>query len=144
MRSQAARKSSLNSFAILSEFAPLPPAGDVARLLPIIHQAALEARRGGLDIQMLVGLILYFFLSPLTTAAFKNFGAAMSNPILRFFAIEHILYMIVAVALGHVGRTLAKKATEAVAKHRISAILYGLAVVVILLAIPWSRPLFRL
>jgi hypothetical protein len=38
-----------------------------------------------LDVQMLLGLILYIFLSPITTAAFKNFGAAMSNPILRFF-----------------------------------------------------------
>lgn len=97
-----------------------------------------------LDVQMLLGLILYFFLSPITTAAFKNFGAAMSNPVMRFFTVEHIFYMIIAVVLGHVGRTLAKKATETMARHRVSAILYGLAVVIILLAIPWSRPLFRL
>ena len=29
------------------------------------------------------------------------------------------------------------------AKHRMAAILFGLATLAILLAIPWSRPLFR-
>ena len=96
-----------------------------------------------LDVQMLLGLILYIFLSPITRAAFKNFGAAMSDGTLRFFAVEHILYMVIAVVLGHVGRTLSKKATQATAKHRIAAILFGLATLAILLAIPWSRPLFR-
>jgi hypothetical protein len=41
------------------------------------------------------------------------------------------------------GRALSKKATEPVAKHRMAAILFGLATLAILLAIPWSRPLFR-
>ena len=96
-----------------------------------------------LDVQMLLGLILYFFLSPITQAAFKNLGAAMSDATLRFFTLEHLLYMLVAVVLGHVGRALSKKATEPVAKHRMAAILFGLATLAILLAIPWSRPLFR-
>ena len=96
-----------------------------------------------LDVQMLLGLILYIFLSPITQAAFKNLGAAMSDATLRFFTLEHLLYMLVAVVLGHVGRALSKKATEPVAKHRMAAILFGLATLAILLAIPWSRPLFR-
>src|SRR5512136_2373351 len=66
-----------------------------------------------LDVQMLLGLILYIFLSPITQAAFKNFGAAMSDATLRFFTIEHLLYMVVAVVLGHVGRALSKQATQA-------------------------------
>ena len=96
-----------------------------------------------LDVQMLLGLILYIFLSPITQAAFKNLGAAMSDVTLRFFTLEHFFYMLVAVVLGHVGRALSKKATEPVAKHRMAAILFGLATLAILLAIPWSRPLFR-
>ena len=97
-----------------------------------------------LDIQLLLGLILYIFLSPLTQAAFKDFGAAMANANLRFFALDHVAMMVIAVVLGHVGRALSKKATEAVAKHRLAGILYGLAVLAILMAIPWGRPLIRL
>jgi hypothetical protein len=97
----------------------------------------------GLDVQLLIGLILYIFLSPLTQAAFQNFGAAMANSDLRFYAVEHILMMVIAVVLGHAGRALSKKATESAAKHRLAAILYGLAVLAVLFAIPWSRPLFR-
>ncbi len=111
--------------------------------------AKLDERLGllfstSLDVQMLLGLILYIFLSPITQAAFKNLGAAMSDVTLRFFTLEHFLYMLVAVVLGHVGRALSRKATEPVAKHRMAAILFGLATLAILLAIPWSRPLFRL
>lgn len=104
-----------------------------------------------LDVQMLLGLILYIFLSPITQAAFKNPSAAMSDATLRFFTLEHILYMVVAVVLGHVGRTLSKKATESTAKYRVAAILFGLATLAILIAIPWpfmaagiGRPWFRL
>jgi hypothetical protein len=96
-----------------------------------------------LDVQVLLGLILYFFLSPLTQAAFKNLGAAMSDATLRFFTVEHISFMIVAVVLAHIGRALSKKAAEAAAKHRLAAILFGLATLAILIGIPWSRPLFR-
>ncbi len=96
-----------------------------------------------LDIQMLLGLILYIFLSPITQAAFKNFSAAMSDSVTRFFTIEHILYMTIAVVVGHVGRAQSKKAIEPVAKHRMAAILFGLATLAILFAIPWNRPLFR-
>lgn len=44
-----------------------------------------------LDTQPLLGLILYVFLSPLTTQIFRNFSAAMSDPAVRFFGLEHLL-----------------------------------------------------
>jgi len=103
-----------------------------------------------LDVQLLLGLVLYIFLSPLAQAAFRDFGAAMSNPVLRFFAVEHILTMVVAVILAHVGRALSRRATEAQARHRRAVILYGLATLVILVAVPWpfmtgvGRPWIRL
>ena len=110
---------------------------------------ALDNRLGVLfsssvDVQLLLGLLLYFFLSPITGAALKNFGAAMSNPELRFFAVEHVIVMFAAVILAHVGRTLSKKAAEAASKHRLAAIFFGLAILAIAFAIPWSRPLIRL
>ncbi len=94
------------------------------------------------DLQFLVGLVLYAFVSPITKTAFQNFGAAMKNPDLRFYAVEHILLMVVALVLIHIGRSKSKKASSSVKKHRTAAIFYTLSLVLILAGIPWSRALF--
>lgn len=95
-----------------------------------------------LDIQLLLGLILYIFLSPITRSAFGNLGAAMSNPTARFFTLEHLLYMVAAVVLVHVGAVTARRAEDPVVKHRWAAVFFTLAVLAIILGMPWSRPLF--
>lgn len=100
-----------------------------------------------LDLQMLLGLGLYLFLSPFTSAAFDDFGAAMKNPGLRFWAVEHVVGMIVGIALAHIGRKRVAKAAAA-RKHRLAAIFFGLALLAILASIPWpgmpnGRELFR-
>ena len=97
----------------------------------------------GMDVQLLLGLLLYFVLSPITTTAFSDFGAAMSDGNVRFFVVEHIFAMVLAVALVHIGRSRAKKAADALSKHKTAAIFFTIALLVILAAIPWSRPLFR-
>ena len=101
-----------------------------------------------LDVQMLIGLILYAFLSPVTRSGFENIQLTMRDPILRFFVVEHLVGMIVAIALAHVGRARAGKLTDAVARHRAVLIFVGLAMVALLLSIPWpgmpgGRELFR-
>jgi hypothetical protein len=96
-----------------------------------------------MDVNLLLGLLLYIFLSPVTQTAFANFGAAMGDSMLRFFVVEHILGMVVAVILAHVGRALSKKAVEPVKKYRAAAIWYTFSLLVILVMIPWWRPLFR-
>jgi heme A synthase len=102
-----------------------------------------------LDVQMLVGLILYFALSPFTSQALDDFSAAMKNPQLRFWAVEHITAMFAAVILAHVGRLLARKAATPSAKRTRLLICFGLATVLMFLSTPWpgranGRPLFRL
>jgi hypothetical protein len=102
-----------------------------------------------LDVQMLVGLILYFALSPFTQQALSNFGAAMQNAQLRFWAVEHVASMFGAVILAHVGRVLARKAPTPEAKRMRLLICFGLATILMFLATPWpgmanGRPLFRL
>lgn len=92
-----------------------------------------------MDIQFLVGIILYAFVSPVTKIAFNDFGAAMKNPELRFYAVEHILMMIIALVLVHIGRAKSKKATAPWKKHRAAAIFYGISLLLILAAIPWDR-----
>jgi len=115
---------------------------------------ALDNRLGvalsaSMDLQVLLGFILYIFLSPLTTTALQDFRAAMSNELLRYWSIEHVLLMIVALILIHVGRATSKVAEEATGKHKRAAIFFGLATLAILIAIPWpflsyGRPLIRL
>ncbi len=104
-----------------------------------------------LDVQLLVGLLLYFVASPITTGALRNFGAAMSNAVVRFYAVEHLFLMLIALVLAHVGNVLLKKRRAAAARFRLATLLFGLALIVILLAIPWpfltagaNRPWFRL
>ena len=96
-----------------------------------------------MDIQLLLGLLLYVFFSPITQAAFQDFGAAMAVQDLRFFAIEHALVMFLAVLFAHLGSMLPRKGSkDAVAKHRLAAIFFTLTVLFILAGMPWARPLF--
>jgi len=102
-----------------------------------------------LDAQLLLGLALYLWLSPMTTLAFQDFGAAMGNSALRFWAVEHIFGMVAALALAHVGRVRVRRAADAPRRHRTAAIFFGLALLAIVVTIPWpgmpaARPLVRL
>jgi uncharacterized membrane protein len=83
--------------------------------------------------QLLIGLILYAFLSPYTQAAFADMGAAMKDSTLRYFAVEHIMMMLIAVVLIQLGRTFSKKATDDVQKHRKLAV-YTTAAVLLIIA----------
>jgi len=95
-----------------------------------------------MDLQFVIGLVLYAFVSPITKAAFNDFGAAMSNPSLRFYAVEHILMMVIALALMHVGRVKSKRDIAGWKRHRSAAIFYGLSLLLVLAAIPWDRAMF--
>lgn len=97
-----------------------------------------------LDTQLLLGLLLYLFFSPITQAAFNNWSMALSTPMFRFFTIEHLAFMTVAVVLVHVGSMLSQRAEEPAAKYRTSAIFFTVAILLVLVAIPWSRPILRL
>jgi uncharacterized membrane protein YozB (DUF420 family) len=100
------------------------------------------------DLQLLLGLILYFFLSPITTSALRDFGGAMANAGTRFFAVEHSLVMVVGLVLVHIGRVMSKNGKTDLQKHQRAAVWFLIALVIILLAIPWpfmsaGRPLLR-
>jgi hypothetical protein len=98
------------------------------------------------DIQVLLGLLLYFVYSPYTALAMDDFGNAMRSPELRYWAVEHGFGMLVGVALLHIGRARVAKATDSLRKHRTAAIFFSLALIAILAAVPWpgtpnARPL---
>ena len=94
-----------------------------------------------MDIQLLLGLILYFAYSPITRQALADFGAAMGVKDLRFFGVEHVFYMVLAVVFAHLGSILARKAPESKAKFQRAAIFFGLSLLLMLLGIPWTRSL---
>ena len=123
------------------------------------HDADVSARMPGrhwdryfmlaLDLQVLFGLALYFGLSPYTTQAFADFGAAMRNPALRFWAIQHLGAMAAAVLLVRIGRALALTAKSGAARRRRRLVFFALTTVAIISGIPWpglpsGRPLIRL
>ncbi len=78
-------------------------------------------------IQLLFGLVLYF-LSPLTKGP-------MGDAMYRYWKVEHISMMIIAIILITVGNAKSKKGLNDVAKHKSIAIFFGLAFVIIVGAI---------
>lgn len=102
-----------------------------------------------IDLQLLLGLVLYFLFSPYSKIAFQNFSAAMGERTVRYFAVEHLVMMVAALLLVHIGRVLVKKAQNAVARHKRAAIWFTVTLLIIIAAIPWpflglGRPWFRL
>lgn len=92
---------------------------------------------GFIHLQLLLGLTLYFFLSPVTKAAFSDFGAAMGNAPMRYFAVEHIAVMIIGVILVTIGRSKSKRKNTDTDKFKTQAIFYTIALVIMLSRIPW-------
>ena len=100
------------------------------------------------DIQFLLGIILYFskgWFGVLTA----DFNVAISAVQTRFFAIDHLVLMLAALTLAHIGRALSRKAANAARKHRSVAMWYALSFTLMLTAVPWpftatARPWLRL
>ncbi len=100
------------------------------------------------DIQLLLGLALYFvngYFHTLTTGG----AAMMKNTFQRFYAMEHNVMMIIAIILIHIGYSSIKKNISDQAKFKRLFWFTTIAMVVILVSIPWpgrdqiGRPLFR-
>ena len=87
-------------------------------------------------IQLLFGLLLYF-LGGKGFQMLMNADNVMKEPLLRFYAVEHISMMIIAIALVTIGYSRAKKHEEARRKFRSVLIFYGIALVIIFIMIPW-------
>ena len=93
---------------------------------------------GTLRLQLIIGLVLYIFLSPITQTAFSDFGAAMKEATLRYWAVEHIFAMIVGVALAEIGRSKAKKANEDLKKFKMQLIFFTISLLIMLSKIPFT------
>ncbi|HEY0040354.1 MAG TPA: hypothetical protein VGB71_06800 [Flavisolibacter sp.] len=91
------------------------------------------------DLMLLVGIYLYF-VGPWGYKTFQNYGGmgpVMKDPTARFYAIEHLVGMLIAIVLIHIGKAQARKPIGDRAKHRRTMIFYSLALLIILVSIPW-------
>jgi len=94
---------------------------------------------------LVLGLYQYFF-GPVGFAFIKTMGmaAAMKDKVVRFWAVEHILTMLIAITLITIGHVKYKKGGS----PKTTLILYIIALLLIFAAIPWpfraeiARPLF--
>jgi len=78
-------------------------------------------------IQLLIGLVLYFLGN--------WYKADSSNAVGRYWKMEHISMMILAIILITIGNSKSKKITEAVAKHRTISVFFGLALIIVIVTI---------
>ena len=99
-------------------------------------------------IQLTLGLWLYF-ISPIVAYFLHNFSTAVHERAIRFFGMEHITMMLIAITLITIGSAKAKRKPTGKEKFKTMAIWFTVALLIILSSIPWSfsplisRPNFR-
>ncbi len=96
-------------------------------------------------VNVLIGLYQYF-AGYFGFRIFREPGF-MKQPALRFWAVEHIGGMLIAAVLITIARGVFRKPITEPAKHQKAFILYLIALILILVSIPWpgrvvGRPLF--
>jgi hypothetical protein len=99
------------------------------------HRKLFGAFLGTFHLQVVIGLVLYF-LSPLVSAAVSNMGAAMKNPALRFYGVEHIAMMLIAAVVLTIGFARTKRASDD-RKHSSTLMWVGITLLIAVVAIPW-------
>jgi hypothetical protein len=97
------------------------------------------------DLMLLIGIYLYF-VGPLGYKPIQGSGmsAVMKDPYNRFFAVEHLAGMLIAIVLIHIGKAQGKRPIGDKAKHRRTMIFYLVGLLIILASIPWPfREIFQ-
>ena len=89
--------------------------------------------------QLIIGILAYFFSAQFQFLRDKGMGEAMQQSEIRYFIIEHPLMMILAIVLITMGFSKHKRKTTSPEKFKVLAIYYGVALLFVLIRIPWSR-----
>jgi hypothetical protein len=66
-----------------------------------------------------------------------GFGAVMKDRVFRFYAVEHLTGMLIAIILITIGRGVGKKDIPDVVKHKKTFWFFLVALLIILVSIPW-------
>jgi cell division protein FtsW (lipid II flippase) len=83
-----------------------------------------------MHVQLLLGLALF------TMSGRVDFSQ-MKDAMFRFFSVEHTTMMVIAIALVTIGHAKSKKAADDAKKHKTIFIYYLIALLLVLVAIPW-------
>ncbi len=89
-------------------------------------------------LQLVFGLIMYF-MGPYPQLLAENAKEVMSDSNLRFFAVEHLVGMLVAIALITVGYSRSKRLKHDFKKFKVLLWTYLVSFILILALIPWHR-----
>lgn len=87
-----------------------------------------------LHIQLLLGFSLYFM-----QGRYRAFGVEgfMKDSAMRFFTIEHMVAMLIAIVIATVGYSSAKRMEGDVRPNNRVFVFYLIALILILASIPW-------
>lgn len=90
-----------------------------------------------LHVQLLIGLVLYF--TSLKVQFVEGWMSSdVANGMYRFYGLEHLLGMLVAIIIVTLGRSKAEKKLKGTRdKHRRILISYTIGLIIILAMIPW-------
>lgn len=100
-------------------------------------------------LQLILGLWLYF-ISPIVDYFLQHFQTAVHEREVRFFGMEHITMMVIAITLITIGAAKAKRKPTDAEKFKTMLLWSSVALLIIFFSIPWkfspltSRPYFRL
>lgn len=99
-------------------------------------------------IQLIIGFWLYL-ISPIVDYFLTNFNEALHMTQARFFGMEHITMMVLAVTAITIGSSIARRTKDSTKKFKVIAIWYTIAFIFIFTSIPWpfspftTRPYIR-
>lgn len=83
-------------------------------------------------VQLILGLVLYF-ISPKVRFS----GDVMGNSLTRFYTVEHMSLMLIAIVLITIGYSRAKRAVVDGKKFKSLFWYYSIGLLLILVSIPW-------
>lgn len=101
-----------------------------------------------LHIQLVLGVWLYL-ISPVVSYFWQNFKMAIHMREIRFFGMEHIFMMILAIIIFTIGSAKAKRRVIDEQKFKTQLIWFATGFIIMLTSIPWAfsplthRPWFR-
>jgi len=90
-------------------------------------------------LQLIIGFIAFFASAQFSYVLDKGMGAAMKEPNIRLFVVEHPLMMILAIAAITVGFSKHKKQSTDSGKFKTISLYYGIALIFVLSRIPWTQ-----